>query len=149
MRRDLSHWSPGKSMMPSEFLKGTFGNSFLEDFFNNSFMAGFSSTMRTDIREAQGSYILEIEMPGYSKEDIKVECVDGRITVSAQHMKQMEQENQNVIRQERHYGRVARSYSFEGIDEEMVRAEYKDGILRINIPQQQESTRRKKQIDIH
>lgn len=149
MRKDLSPWSPGRSMMPSEFLKGTFGNGFLEDFFNNSFMAGFSSTMRTDVKEAEGSYILEIEMPGYNKEDIRVECMDGRLTVSAQHAQQSEEHRQNVLRQERHYGKISRSYNFEGIDEEMVSAEYKDGILKITVPKQQESTQRKKMIDIH
>lgn len=149
MRKDLSPWSPGKSMMPSEFLKGTFGTGFLEDFFNNSFMAGFSSTMRTDVKEAEGNYILEIEMPGYSKEDIRVECIDGRVTVFAQHMPHSEEQGQNVLRQERHYGKVSRSYNFEGIDEEMVSAEYKDGILKITVPKQQQSMQRKKMIDIN
>lgn len=149
MKKDLSPWSPGRSMMPSEFLKGTFGSGFLEDFFNNSFMAGFSSTMRTDVKESEGNYILEIEMPGYNKEDIRVECMDGRVTVSAQHTQHSEENRHNVLRQERHYGKISRSYNFEGIDEEMVSAEYKDGILRITVPKQQESTQRKKMIDIH
>lgn len=149
MRKDLGPWSPGRSMMPSEFLKGTFGNGFLEDFFNNSFMAGFSSTMRTDVKEAEDNYILEIEMPGYAREDIQVVCTDGRVTVSAQHMQQNEEQKQNMLRQERYWGKVSRSYNFEGIDEEMVSAEYKDGILKITVPKRQGSTQRKKMIDIH
>lgn len=149
MRKDLSHWTPGRSLMPAEFLKGTFGDGFLEDFFNHSFMAGFSSTMRTDVKETDDAYLLEVEMPGYSKEHIQVECMNGRVAVSAQHMQQNEDKNPNYLRQERHYGKVSRSYAFEGIDEERVSAEYKDGILRINVPKQQESIQRRKQIDIH
>lgn len=146
---DLSPWSPAKSTMTPDLFRGSFVSNFLEDFFNNSFMAGFSSPMRTDIKETQDNYILEIEMPGYGKEDIRVECIDGRITVSARQIQQRDEENHNYIRQERNYGKVSRSYSFDDINEEMVSAEYKDGILRITVPKQKESMQKRKQIDIH
>ena len=148
MRRDLSPWSPAKSSMSPDLVRGNFIGSFLEDFFNNSFMAGFSSPMRTDIKESQDDYVLEIEMPGYVKEDIRVECMDGRITVSAHHLHQRDEEQQNYIRQERHHGKVSRSYSFDDIDEEMVRAEYKEGILKITVPKLKESMQLRKQLDI-
>lgn len=149
MRRDMMPWTPGKSLMPSEFFKGTYGTSFLEDFFNNSFMAGFSSAMRTDVKENDSSYILEVEMPGFQKENIRIECSDGRMTISAEHTQQDEEKKPSYIRQERHYGRVSRSFSFEGIDEDQVSAEYKDGILRITVPKQREPHKQSKQIDIH
>ncbi len=149
MARDLSPWSGGRSQSPAEFLKDSFGNGFLDDFFNHSFFSGFSSTMRTDIKENDDDYVLEVEMPGFSKEHIRVECVQGRITISARHVRQEEEGRENMLRQERHFGRVSRSYSFDGIDEEGVHAEYRDGILKISVPKQHQSTPGRKQIDIH
>lgn len=149
MRRDVSLWSSGRGLAPVDFIKDTFGSGFLDDFFNRSFMAGFSSPMRTDIKETENSYIMEIEMPGFSKDNIRVECVEGRIKVSAQHTRETDENRPNLVRQERHYGRISRSYSFEEINEERVSAEYKDGILRIDVPKQHESTPGLKKIEIH
>lgn len=146
MRRDLS---PYRHSMPSDLLKGSFPTNFLENFFNNSFMAGLNSSMRSDIKENDQEFIVEVEMPGYAKENITVECQDGQLTVSAVNMQNADEERGSYVRQERQFGRVSRSYRMDGIDEEKITAEYRDGILRLTLPKSFDSNDNRRRIDIN
>ena len=96
-----------------------------------------SREMRTDIKETDDSYMLDIELPGYKKEDLKLELNDGYLTVSAN--KNVENSNKDdsgrVIRRERFFGTVSRSY-YVGKDvlAEEVKAKFEDGILNLTVP---------------
>ena len=79
------------------------------------------------------SYIVEAELPGYSKKDIKVELSDGILTISAETNKESEETKDNFVRKERYMGKVSRCYSFDDVDEDSVKAKYNNGILSIEL----------------
>ena len=95
-----------------------------------------SSIMKTDIREKNGNYIIEIDLPGYEKENINLSLKDGYLEVTAEVKKEEKnEENEKFVHKERFYGHCSRSfYVGEQIKEEDVNAEFKNGILNIWIP---------------
>ena len=95
---------------------------------------GMQSAFRTDITDTGDAYKLEAELPGFSTEDIKIDIEDGRLTISAEHSTDEKTEKDNYVRRERYYGSYSRSFDITGIDEEAIGAEYKDGILVLNMP---------------
>ncbi|MBQ2146550.1 MAG: Hsp20/alpha crystallin family protein [Oscillospiraceae bacterium] len=95
---------------------------------------GMQSAFRTDITDTGDAYKLEAELPGFRKEDIKIDIEDGRLTISAEHSTDEKNEKDNYVRRERYYGSYSRSFDITGIDEEVIGAEYKDGILVLNMP---------------
>lgn len=91
---------------------------------------------RTDIRATESEYILEAELPGFSKEDIRIDIKDGILTIRAERKSDAEtrDESNRYVRRERHYGSFARSFDLDGIREEDISAAYRDGILRVTLP---------------
>ena len=95
--------------------------------------------MRTDIREVDGNYELDIELPGYKKEDMKLQLKDGYLIISAAKGldKDEKDEKGKYIRRERYAGNMSRSfYVGEGITEQDIHGKFEDGILTLNIPKQ-------------
>jgi len=93
--------------------------------------------MKTDIREKDGKYILDINLPGYVKEDIKVSLYNGTLTVAAERTASNEEKSENgkVIRKERFSGSCKRSwYVGEGIKDTDITAAYENGVLTISVP---------------
>ena len=88
----------------------------------------------SDITDTGDAYKLEAELPGFNKEDIKIDIEDGRLTISAEHSTDEKTEKDNYVRRERYCGSYSRSFDITGIDEEAIGAEYKDGILVLNMP---------------
>lgn len=121
---------------------------FLDDVLD-SFMESESPKMRCDIFEEDGVYNLAMDMPGFEKQDIKIEFNKGTLTISAEKKnEEVEKEGKKYIRRERFYGSVSRSFYLGDIDEEMIKAEYKDGTLKITAPKKEENAS-KKFIDIN
>ena len=112
------------------------------DLFNDMFDGFFkpvnmSNAMRTDVFEKDGYYHFDIELPGYAKEDVKMELVDGYLNIKASHTNSDEEKNAkgNLIRSERYFGSVSRSfYVGDNIKAEDVKAKYENGILQITVP---------------
>ena len=117
---------------------------FFEDFFNDIFDSRFFSndvsTMKTDIREEGDKYLLDIDLPGFNKEDIKLSIEDGYLTIEAKHDETNEEKDNkgNYIRRERRYGSCSRSFYVGDLRQEEVVANYKNGILNIIIPKESE-----------
>ena len=111
----------------------TFDN-FARDFFRSSNAS--LPAFRTDIRELDGKYVLEAELPGFSKEDISLDVKDGILTISAEHKENHEEKDErgNYLRRERRYGSFSRSFDITGIDEGSITAAYNNGILELNLP---------------
>lgn len=103
--------------------------------------------MKTDISRHEGEYVIEIDMPGMEKENIKIECNKGYLTVEANRTKQID-ENEEYLRKERYYGMYRRSFYVGDIDETHIKATYKDGILKVTFPEVTEEAYTKKQIKI-
>ncbi len=130
-------------------------NDLFDDLFDNMFRApvfGGQSLMKTDVREKDGKYILDIEMPGYKKEDVKISLYNGTLTISAERHSSNEEKDDagRMIRQERYSGNCSRSfYVGEGIKDTDVHATFTDGILKIELPtEQKKEEEEKKFIDI-
>ena len=123
-----------------------------DDMFTSPFFANRSDmVMKTDITEKDGSYMLDMELPGCKKEDIHLELNDGYLNVSASHntSKDEKDDKGNVIRQERYSGTFSRSfYVGENVREEDIKASYDNGELKITFPKAQEKLPEKKTIMI-
>lgn len=95
--------------------------------------------MKTDLKEKDGKYMLEIDVPGYDKEDIKIELQDGYLTVSAEKNEEKEDKHAKYLKRERFTGMCSRSYYVgENVSEEDIKANFKNGILKIEFPKEPE-----------
>ena len=100
------------------------------------------NVMRTDVKESDTGYEMEIDLPGFSKDEVTVELKDGYLTISAakgldkdEAKSDKEAQKGNYIRRERYSGACQRSfYVGEGVTEEDIKASFKHGILKLNIP---------------
>lgn len=93
--------------------------------------------MKTDIRESDAGYELDIDLPGFKKEEINAKLENGYLTISAAKGldKDMKDEDGKYIRRERYAGSMSRSfYVGEDITQEEVHAKFEDGILKLSIP---------------
>ncbi len=113
-----------------------------DDFFQDDFFRGKEKTnlMKTDIRETEDSFILDIDLPGYNKEDIKIDVTDGYLTIHAKtENKEEKKEKHKYIRRERFVGEVNRSfYVGDDIKKDEVKASFRNGILNLEIPKKKD-----------
>ena len=113
-----------------------------DDFFRGDdfFTRREQSLMKTDIKEKGDNYIIEMDLPGYEKENINLELKDGYLTVSAKVEKENNSdENERYVHKERFYGECSRNFFVgEDVTEEDVLAEFKNGILKISIPKKED-----------
>ncbi|MCC3870102.1 Hsp20/alpha crystallin family protein [Terrisporobacter mayombei] len=118
-----------------------FDNMF-DDMFRGPFFTNSGSTtklMKTDIQEKDNNYILDMDLPGYDKSDIKAQLKDGYLTITAQKnsSKEDKDEKGNYIRRERYCGKCSRSfYVGENLKEEDIKASFKNGILELTFPKE-------------
>ena len=112
-----------------------------DDFFKDDFFTKKdTSLMKTDIKETKDNYLIEMDLPGYDKDNINLSLKDGYLSISA---KVEKEENQNdeekYVRKERFYGECSRSfYVGDNLTEEDISAEFKNGILKITVPKKEE-----------
>ena len=134
-------------MMPS-----IFGENLFDDFFNDDFgMFPMRNTrnelygkrgknlMKTDVRETADSYELDVDLPGFKKEEVHVDLKDGYLSISAAKGLNRDRQDQEgrYIRQERFTGACSRSfYVGDTVEPTDVSARFEDGILRISLPKQ-------------
>ncbi|MBR5340667.1 MAG: Hsp20/alpha crystallin family protein [Erysipelotrichaceae bacterium] len=98
--------------------------------------------MLTDVKEHEDHYDVEVDLPGYKKEDINVELNDGYLTITAS--KDINEEDKNkagkIIRQERYSGTMSRSfYVGEDITSEEIHGKYEGGVLTLSVPKKEEA----------
>lgn len=99
-----------------------------------------SRVMRTDIKEKKDKYIIDIDLPGYEKENIKIEVEDGYLTVHATiDSNKEEKEEGKFVRKERYMGSCSRSfYVGDDVKEEDIKATFRNGILKLEVPKVEE-----------
>ena len=110
---------------------------------NSNIMNMFMGTLKSDIKETETSFVVEAELPGFDKKDIQVDVEDGVLTITAEKAKTEEEKSEKYIRRERYAGKWYRSYTFEGIDNEAVKAKYENGILIVELPKVQKNVVKK------
>lgn len=133
-------------MLPSIFCENLFDDS-LSDFFGfGRMMPQISSElygkhaknlMKTDVRELDGSYELDVDLPGFKKDEVTVDLQDGYLTISAAKALDKDESDQKgkFLRQERYAGSMSRSfYVGDDVESTDICAKYEDGILKISVP---------------
>ncbi len=113
---------------------------FDDDFFRDDFFRGKDKMnfqlMKTDIREDEKEYLLEVDLPGYKKEDIKIDVTDGYLTIHAKTTDEInDEEKGKYVRRERFMGECTRSfYVGDDVKEDEIKASFKNGILKLEVP---------------
>ena len=137
--------------MMSNYLPTVFGENLMDVFddFDRSFFRGFGNVdhalygkhaqhmMKTDVKELDDSYEVDVDLPGFKKDEIHLELNNGYLTISTE--KTLEKDNENkkgkMLRQERYSGVMQRSFFVgEHLTEEDIKASYDSGVLHVIIP---------------
>ena len=135
----------------STYLPSVFGENLMDMFddFDRNFFRGFgrpehelygknvSRLMKTDIRETEDGYEVDMDLPGFRKEEIKLELNNGYLTVSTEKSLEKNQDDKKgrVLRQERYAGSMQRSfYVGSSLTEEDIHAKYENGVLSLKLP---------------
>lgn len=123
--------------------RSTFHRS-VDDFFNDRYryLLGMDEefTPAINTREATENYQVELAVPGYDKDDLRISVQNGILTISSEKKETAEKKNagDNYLRREFSYRAFTRRFPLPAdVDEEHIQAEYKDGILRIFLPRQE------------
>ena len=132
-------------LMPSIFGENLFDDDWMDFAFDRDFWGrknplygkNAKNIMKTDIREHDGGYELDVDLPSFKKDEINVELEEGYLTISA--AKGLDKDEQDkkgkYIRRERYAGAMQRSfYVGEAVTQEDIKAKFEDGILKLSIP---------------
>ena len=94
------------------------------------------TAFRTDVLDTGDAFKLECELPGFKKEDIKIDIENDCLTISAEHKSEKKEENEkkNFVKRERFYGSFTRSFDVSGINVDNIEAGYNDGVLTVTLP---------------
>ena len=113
---------------------------FFDDAFNSFFKPMFYDekfdSMKTDIKETENSYLMDIEVPGFDKKDVNISLKDGYLTITAEKKETEEDKKHNYLRRERSAS-LSRSYYVGDVAKESVKAKYENGMLMIEIPKEE------------
>ena len=136
--------------MISMLMSGLFGEDLFDDFwgFPTRELANIDkqlygkhaqSLMKTDVHENEEDYEMDMDLPGFKKDQIKIDLENGYLTISASKEHDSEKKKHGrVIRQERYSGAMQRSfYVGEGVKTEDVKAKFEDGVLKLSIPKRE------------
>ena len=131
------------------FMPNYLDNMF-DDFFTPARTDDFSR-MKCDIYLKDNNYIMEMDIPGFNKEDVNIEIDDNdylTITAEKSTSNDSEDEDKNYVRKERSYGKYQRSFYVGDIDKEGIDATFENGILKVTMPKKEEEKSSKKTIEI-
>ena len=105
---------------------------FADDFFKTNL-----DNFKTDISETDNNYTIEADLPGFSKDQIEVAFQEGNLTISAKRDEVNEETKGNYLRRERRAGQLLRTFVFDNVDSDNIKAQYKDGVLKIDLPKKE------------
>ena len=104
-----------------------------ESFFRPFYVDAESTFMKTDIKETDKDYVMEVEMPGFDKKEISLKFESGYVTISAK--KEANEDAGKYLRRERAVS-CSRSYYMGDVDEKLIKAKYENGVLTVTVPKQ-------------
>ena len=132
-------------------LPSIFGENLFDDFFGDDWMRfpvwsgrdplygkHAKNLMKTDVRETEHTYEVDVDLPGFKKDEIKLDLKDGYLTISAAKGLDKDEKDKEgkYIRQERYAGACSRSFYVGDVETKDVSAKYEDGILKISLPKE-------------
>ena len=106
------------------------------------------ASFRTDVTDTGDAYKLEAELPGFSKDDIKIDIENDCLTISAERKFDDESKKKNFVKRERFYGSYSRSFDVTGIDTDKIEAAYNDGVLTLNMPKKKAEVPASRRLEI-
>ena len=106
------------------------------------------STFRTDVTDTGDAFVLDAELPGFKKEDIKIDVENDCLTISAERKLDEEEKQKNFIKRERFYGSFSRSFDVSGVNVDGIEAAYNDGILKLTMPKKVETVSPTRRLEI-
>ena len=110
--------------------------------FERRFFGQRTPALKTDIRETENAYILEADLPGFAREDVRAEIKNGYLTIRAERSSESKNEGESYLRRERTSGIFTRTFDLEGIDAEAITASFKNGVLTMELPKAKEKAER-------
>ena len=140
-------------LMPSIFGEDLFEDLFDLPFYDDSkvekklYGRHAKNLMKTDVRETKDSYEVDVDLPGFKKEEIKMELENGYLTISAAKgldKDETDKETGKYIRRERYAGNLSRSFYIGDVKQEDVKAAFKNGILSISVPKEDKKAKEEK-----
>ena len=129
-------------LMPSIFGENLFNDDWMDFSFPDVDKVLYGkhakNVMKTDVKETDNSYEVDIDLPGFKKDEIEAKLENGYLTISAAKGLDKEEKNEKdgkYIRKERYSGAMSRSfYVGDELKQEDIKAQYEDGILKLSVP---------------
>ena len=106
------------------------------------------SAFRTDVSDTGDAFKLEAELPGFSKDDIKIDIENDCLTISAERKFDDEDKKKSFVKRERFYGSYSRSFDVTGIDTDAIEASYNDGVLTLTMPKKKAEVPASRRLEI-
>lgn len=130
---------------------GSLMQTMLDDFFT-----GFPTTRqesdwmpRADIYEAENKYVMELDLPGLKREDVQVTCAGDILKISGKREQEREVNTENIHRMERVHGTFTRQFTIPGeVNPDQIKANMKDGVLKVEMPKTNQGRSQEKKISI-
>ena len=124
-------------LMPRKF--------YLDDIFDDFLTTRKEQHMKCDIYEKGGDYHIEMDIPGFNKDEISVETKDGYLKITAEKKTENNEqdEEKNYIRREITYGKYERSFYLGDLDEDKIDASFENGMLKLVVPKKEEKDTKK------
>ena len=116
---------------------------FLDSFFDELDSDKKGNIMKCDIYIKDGKYNIDLDVPGFEKKDIKIECKDGYLTITAKRENSVDEEKKNYIRKEKNYGEYSRSFYVGDVDTDLINAKFNNGTLLITVPKEEKQDTKK------
>ena len=125
------------SLLPEKF----YLDDFFEDFVPMPKMP--KNEMKCDIYEKGGEVHIELDVPGFNKEDVKVDLDDGILTIAASKHEDKEEKEKNYYRKERLFGSFKRQFNVGNVKENDIDAKFYNGVLKISFPKEEQKQSKK------
>ena len=106
------------------------------------------SSFRTDVTDTGDAFVLDAELPGFKKEDIKIDVENDCLTITAERKADEEEKQKNFIKRERFYGSFSRSFDVSGVNVDGIEAAYNDGFLKLTMPKKVETVPPTRRLEI-
>ena len=145
----LVKWTPMREMMSLPYrINRFFDDSFFRAGFSDNDLALSAWHPMVDIYDDNDHIVIKAELPGIDKKDIAIDLKDSVLTLKGERNVENEEKEDNYYRRERSFGKFERAFTLPtGLDPEKIKADYKDGVLKIEIPKPEKE--KPKQITIH
>lgn len=137
--------TPSRKNRKDDFLTPFFDSLADNDFFN---ALTNRDNFKADLKETNDSYLVEADLPGVKKGDIDIEFNNNNLIIKAKRDESIEENKENYVRRERHYGEFNRSFYVDNVDEDNVKANFEDGVLKIKLPKLTKDDENKRKINI-